>query len=70
MLAGGTLVAVLAWIVASSGDVSPAGIVTINAQILDRTGIVVKLGRWIEKKREAEDKKAEEEENKADSASS
>ena len=35
--------------VASSGDFEPAGVVTINAQILDRTGIVVKLGPWLEK---------------------
>jgi sec-independent protein translocase protein TatC len=32
--------------------------------------ISILIGRWIEKKREAEDKKAEEEENKADQASS
>ena len=32
--------------------------------------ISILIGRWIERKREAEDKKAEEEENKADSASS
>jgi sec-independent protein translocase protein TatC len=32
--------------------------------------ISILIGRWIEKKREAEDKKAEEEENKADSAGS
>jgi carboxylesterase len=35
--------------VASAGDVSPAGVVAINAQILDRKGIVVKLGPWLEK---------------------
>ena len=35
--------------VASGGDVTAAGVVTINAQILDRTGIVVKLGPWLEK---------------------
>jgi sec-independent protein translocase protein TatC len=32
--------------------------------------ISILIGRWIEKKRDAEDKKAEEEENKADQASS
>src|SRR5260221_7922596 len=32
--------------------------------------ISILIGRWIEKKREAEDKKAEEEENKADSTGS
>jgi carboxylesterase len=35
--------------VASSGDASVAGVVTINAQILDRRGIVVKLGPYLEK---------------------
>src|SRR5262245_15770290 len=35
--------------VASSGDVTPAGVVAINAQILDRKGIVVKLGPYLEK---------------------
>ena len=35
--------------VASSGDVLPAGLVVINTQILDRKGIVVKLGPWLEK---------------------
>jgi carboxylesterase len=35
--------------VASSGDVAPAGVVAINAQILDRKGIVVKLGPYLEK---------------------
>ena len=35
--------------VASSGDVKPAGVVTINAQILDRKGIVVTLGPYLEK---------------------
>lgn len=34
---------------ASSGEVSAAGVVTINAQILDRRGIVVRLGPYLEK---------------------
>jgi carboxylesterase len=35
--------------VASGGGVAVAGVVTINAQILDRHGIVVKLGPYLEK---------------------
>ncbi len=42
---GGTL----ALDIASGGDVAIDGVVTINAQILDREGIVVKLGPIIEK---------------------
>lgn len=34
---------------ASSGEVPVAGVVTVNAQILDRRGIVVKLGPYLEK---------------------
>jgi carboxylesterase len=34
---------------ASSGEVSAAGVVTINAPILDRRGIVVRLGPYLEK---------------------
>jgi len=34
---------------ASSGEFSAAGVVTINAQILDRRGIVVRLGPYLEK---------------------
>lgn len=33
----------------SSGEFGAAGVVTINAQILDRRGIVVKLGPYLEK---------------------
>jgi carboxylesterase len=35
--------------VASAGGLDVAGVVTINAQILDREGIVVKLGPYLEK---------------------
>ncbi len=42
---GGTL----ALDVASGSGAQVAGVVTINAQILDRTGIVVKLGPYLEK---------------------
>jgi carboxylesterase len=42
---GGTLALDLA----SGGDVNVTGVVTINAQILDREGIVVKLGPYLEK---------------------
>src|SRR5262245_7474809 len=35
--------------VASRGDVRPAGLGAINSQILDRKGIVVKLGPYLEK---------------------
>jgi carboxylesterase len=42
---GGTL----ALDVASGGGVQPAGVVTVNAQILDRQGLLVKLGPYIEK---------------------
>ena len=49
VLCGLSMGGTLALDVASSGDVTPAGVVTINAQILDRTGIVVKLGPWLEK---------------------
>jgi carboxylesterase len=49
VLVGLSMGGTLALDVASSGDIEPAGVVTINAQILDRKGIVVKLGPWLEK---------------------
>ncbi len=49
VLCGLSMGGTLALDVVSSGDVTPAGIVAINAQILDRTGIVVKLGPYLEK---------------------
>jgi carboxylesterase len=49
VLCGLSMGGTLALDVASSGDVTPAGLVAINAQILDRKGIVVKLGPWLEK---------------------
>ncbi len=49
VLCGLSMGGTLALDVASGGDVAPAGVVTINAQILDRKGLVVKLGPWIEK---------------------
>jgi len=49
VLVGLSMGGTLALDVASSGDVTPAGVVAINAQILDRKGIVVKLGPWLEK---------------------
>ena len=42
---GGTLVLDLA----SSGEVAAAGVVTVNAQILDREGLIVKLAPFLEK---------------------
>jgi carboxylesterase len=49
VLCGLSMGGTLALDVASSGDVPAAGVVTINAQILDRKGIVVKLGPYLEK---------------------
>lgn len=49
VLVGLSMGGTLALDVASSGEVAPAGVVAINAQILDRRGIVVKLGPWLEK---------------------
>lgn len=42
---GGTL----ALDVASGGELTPAGVVAVNAQILDREGMLVKLGPYLEK---------------------
>lgn len=49
VLVGLSMGGTLALDVASSGAVPVAGVVTINAQILDRHGIVVKLGSYLEK---------------------
>lgn len=49
VLVGLSMGGTLALDVASSGDAAPAGVVAINAQILDRKGIVVKLGPYLEK---------------------
>ena len=49
VLCGLSMGGTLALDVASAGDVLPAGLVVINTQILDRKGIVVKLGPWLEK---------------------
>jgi carboxylesterase len=49
VLCGLSMGGTLALDVASGGDVAPAGVVAINAQILDRKGIVVTLGPWLEK---------------------
>jgi carboxylesterase len=49
VLVGLSMGGTLALDVASSGEANVAGVVTINAQILDRRGIVVKLGPYLEK---------------------
>jgi carboxylesterase len=49
VLVGLSMGGALALDVASAGDVRVAGVVSINAQILSRRGIVVKLGPYLEK---------------------
>jgi carboxylesterase len=49
VLVGLSMGGTLALDIASSGALPVAGVVTINAQILDRAGIVVKLGSYLEK---------------------
>lgn len=49
VLVGLSMGGTLALDVASGSDTRVAGVVSINAQILDRTGIVVKLGPYLEK---------------------
>jgi len=49
VLAGLSMGGTLALDVAGAGELDLAGVVTINAQVLDREGIIVKLGPFLEK---------------------